>query len=158
MGLTGLVVTRLVQLQLVNFEYYSAQSQGNRIRVQPLPPTRGLIFDRNGQILAENLPTYQLELTPEQVPNVDDTLHRLADAGLIDAENLPRLSDLILSHRRFDSILLRQRLSDTDVARFAVQRPFFPGVEIRRETHQKLPLRYRCCACSGVCRWHQRRR
>ena len=138
-GLTGLVVTRLVQLQLVNFEYYSAQSQGNRIRVQPLPPTRGLIFDRNGQILAENLPTYQLELTPEQVPNVDDTLHRLAEAGLIDAENLPRLNDLILSHRRFDSIPLRQRLSDTDVARFAVQRPYFPGVEIRARLTRNYP-------------------
>jgi penicillin-binding protein 2 len=138
-GLTGLVITRLVQLQLVNFEYYSAQSQGNRIRVQPLPPTRGLIFDRNGQILAENLPTYQLELTPEQVPNVDDTLHRLAEAGLIDAENLPRLSDLILSHRRFDSIPLRQRLSDVDVARFAVQRPYFPGVEIRARLTRNYP-------------------
>ena len=139
LGLTGLVVARLVQLQLVNFEYYSAQSQGNRIRVQPLPPTRGLIFDRNGRILAENLPTYQLELTPEQVPDVDDTLRRLAEAGLIDAENLPRLSDLILSHRRFDSIPLRQRLSDTEVARFAVQRPYFPGVEIRARLTRNYP-------------------
>ncbi|MCZ6517464.1 MAG: penicillin-binding protein 2 [Gammaproteobacteria bacterium] len=139
LGLTGLVVTRLVQLQLVNFEYYSAQSQGNRIRVQPLPPTRGLIFDRNGKILAENLPTYQLELTPEQVPDVDDTLRRLAEAGLIDAENLPRLGDLILSHRRFDSIPLRQRLSDTEVARFAVQRPYFPGVEIRARLTRNYP-------------------
>lgn len=139
LGLTGLVVTRLVQLQLVNFEYYSAQSQGNRIRVQPLPPTRGLIFDRNGKILAENLPTYQLELTPEQVPNVDDTLRRLAEARLIDAENLPRLSDLILSHRRFDSIPLRQRLSDEEVARFAVQRPYFPGVEIRARLTRNYP-------------------
>ncbi len=139
LGLTGLVVTRLVQLQLVNFENYSAQSQGNRIRLQPVPPTRGLIFDRNGKILAENLPTYQLELTPEQVPNINSTLRRLTEAGLIDAENLPRLSDLILSHRRFDSIPLRQRLSDEEVARFAVQRPYFPGVEIRARLTRNYP-------------------
>ncbi|SVB54834.1 uncharacterized protein METZ01_LOCUS207688, partial [marine metagenome] len=139
LGLTGLVVTRLVQLQLVNFENYSAQSQGNRIRLQPVPPTRGLIFDRNGKILAENLPTYQLELTPEQVPNINSTLRRLTEAGLIDAENLPRLNDLILSHRRFDSIPLRQRLSDEEVARFAVQRPYFPGVEIRARLTRNYP-------------------
>ena len=59
-GLSGLVIGRLIQLQIVDFEYYSVQSQGNRIQVQPLPPTRGLIFDRNGRVLAENLPTHLL--------------------------------------------------------------------------------------------------
>ena len=64
-GLSMIVLTRLGQLQIKEYEYFSAQSQGNRIRVQPLPPTRGLIYDRNGAVLAENLPSYQLELTPE---------------------------------------------------------------------------------------------
>ena len=63
LGLTGLVVARLVQLQVGQYEYFSAQSSGNRIRVQPIPPIRGLILDRNGKVLAENTPSYQLEMT-----------------------------------------------------------------------------------------------
>ena len=75
--MTGMVLTRLIVLQLIDADYYAAQSQGNRIRVQPLPPTRGLIYDRNGKILAENTPSYQLEITPEQVPDMDATLANL---------------------------------------------------------------------------------
>jgi penicillin-binding protein 2 len=130
-GLMGIVISRLTQLQVAEYEYFSAQSQGNRIRVQPVPPTRGLVFDRSGNVLAENLPSYQLELIPEQVPDIDETLNRLALLGIIDTEALPELTELIASHRRFDSIPIRQRLTDEDVARFAVQRLRFPGVEIR---------------------------
>jgi penicillin-binding protein 2 len=130
-GLMGIVVSRLTQLQVSEYEYFSAQSQGNRIRVQPVPPTRGLVFDRSGNVLAENLPSYQLELIPEQVPDIDETLERLALLGIVDTEALPELAELIASHRRFDSIPIRQRLTDEDVARFAVQRPRFPGVDIR---------------------------
>jgi penicillin-binding protein 2 len=130
-GLMGIVVSRLTQLQVSEYEYFSAQSQGNRIRVQPVPPTRGLVFDRSGNVLAENLPSYQLELIPEQVPDIDETLDRLALLGIVDTEALPELAELIASHRRFDSIPIRQRLTDEDVARFAVQRPRFPGVDIR---------------------------
>jgi penicillin-binding protein 2 len=130
-GLMGIVVSRLTQLQVSEYEYFSAQSQGNRIRVQPVPPTRGLVFDRSGNVLAENLPSYQLELIPEQVPDIGETLDRLALLGIVDTEALPELAELIASHRRFDSIPIRQRLTDEDVARFAVQRPRFPGVDIR---------------------------
>ncbi|UCG71793.1 MAG: penicillin-binding protein 2 [Chromatiales bacterium] len=130
-GLSTLVVGRLAQLQIAQYDYFSAQSQGNRIRVQPTPPQRGLIFDRNGEVLAENVPSYQLELTPEQVPDVEDTLIRLAAAGLIEADELQEIRSLIASHRRFDAVPIRTRLSDETVARFAVQRPRFPGVEIR---------------------------
>jgi penicillin-binding protein 2 len=139
LGLTGLVVTRLTQLQILESEYFSAQSQGNRIRVQPVPPTRGLVFDRNGKVLAENTPSYQLELTPEQVPDVNSTLERLASLGLIEAENTAQLRALIASHRRFDAIAIRQHLSDADVARFAVERPRFPGVEIRARLARSYP-------------------
>ena len=138
--LSGVVVARLTQLQVVEYDYFSAQSQGNRIRVQPAPPTRGLIFDRNGEVLAENLPTYQLELTPEQVPDLDKTLADLAAAELIDVNDLPELKSLIASHRRFDSVAIRQRLDDESVARFAVDRPRFPGVEIRARLTRSYPL------------------
>lgn len=137
--LIGLVVGRLTQLQVLDYEYFSAQSQGNRIRVAPVPPTRGLIFDRNGIVLAENLPSYQLELIPEQVPDIDETLNRLTELELIDPERGTELRELIRTARRFDSVSIRQRLSDQEVARFAVHRPRFPGVEIRARLTRNYP-------------------
>jgi penicillin-binding protein 2 len=76
--LCGSVVARLVQLQVFDHELFAEKSQGNRIRIEAMPPTRGLIFDRKGRVLAENLPAYQLELIPEQVADLDDTLNRLS--------------------------------------------------------------------------------
>lgn len=137
--LSGLVFARLTQLQVAGYEYFSAQSQGNRIRLQPVPPTRGLIFDRNGKVLAENIPSYQLELVPEQVPDIDDTLTRLAELELIEAERISSLRELIRSHRRFDSVPIRQRLTDEDVAQFAVERLRFPGVDIRARLARNYP-------------------
>ncbi len=137
---TGVVVTRLAVLQLVDGEYYAAQSQGNRIRVQPLPPTRGLIYDRNRKLLAENTPSYQLELTPEQVPDIEATLAALTQKGLLPADRLERIRQLIASKRRFDSIPIKQRLNDEEVARFAAQRPYFPGVEIRARLARSYPF------------------
>jgi penicillin-binding protein 2 len=137
--MTGIVLTRLAVLQLVDGDYYAAQSQGNRIRVQPLPPTRGLIYDRNRKLLAENVPSYQLELTPELVPNIEATLDALTQRGFLSTENLERIRQLINSKRRFDSIPIKQRLSDDEVARFAVLRPYFPGVEIRARLARSYP-------------------
>ncbi len=139
LGLIGIVVVRLANLQLVNGDYYAAQSQGNRIRVQPLPPTRGLIYDRNQRILAENTPSYQLELTPEQVPDLDDSLQRLQASGLLEAGSTARIKALINSRRRFDSIPIRRKMTDDEVARFAVLRPYFPGVEIRARLARTYP-------------------
>lgn len=138
--LTGVVITRLIILQLANADYYAAQSQGNRIRVQPLPPTRGLIYDRNNKILAENTPSFQLEITPEQVPDMEGTLQRLTDAGLLEADKLESIRNLIGSKRRFDSIPILQRMSDEKLARFAVLRPNFPGVEIRARLTRYYPF------------------
>jgi len=137
--LTGLVAGRLAQLQIFEYEYFSAQSQGNRIRLQPVPPTRGLIFDRNGKVLAENLPTYQLELVPEQVPNIEGALARLVALGLIDAENIDALNERIRNSRHFASVPIRLRLSDEEVARFAVKRLNFPGIEIRARLVRNYP-------------------
>ncbi|MDJ0926829.1 MAG: penicillin-binding protein 2 [Gammaproteobacteria bacterium] len=137
--LVTLVFGRLFQLQILEYDYFSAQSQGNRIRVQPVPPTRGLIYDREGRVLAENVPSYQLELIPEQVPDLEATLARLVEIGLIDGEEVAELQTLIGTHRRFDSIAIRQRLTDEDVAQFAVHRPRFPGVEIRARLARNYP-------------------
>jgi penicillin-binding protein 2 len=92
--LLGLVIARLVQLQVFDYEHFAERSLGNRIRIEAVPPIRGLVFDRQGRVLAENLPAYQLELIPEQVPDLDATLQRLAALELINASDIPRLKDL----------------------------------------------------------------
>ncbi len=137
--LTAVVLTRLVQLQVVQYDYFSAQSQGNRIRIEPVPPTRGLILDRNGRVLAENQASFDLELTPEQVPDVDDTLRRLAQLGLLETEELAETRRRIGARRRFDAIAIREHLSDAEVALFAVKRPYFEGVEIRARLSRHYP-------------------
>lgn len=127
----GIVVGRLVQLQIVDYELFAEKSQGNRVRIEPVAPTRGLIFDRQGRILAQNLPAYQLELIPEQVPDIADTLNRLAELDLIKAEDIPRLNGLIKNGPRFKPVTLRFRLSEREVADFAIRRRQFAGVDFQ---------------------------
>ena len=129
-GLLGLVGARLFWLQVVRHSYYAELSQGNRVRTDPLPPDRGVIYDRQGVVIAENRPAYQLELTPEQVGNVGDTLGRLANIGLLEREQLPALERLIKSSRPFQAIPLRLSLSEDEIGRFAVHQHEFAGVEI----------------------------
>jgi len=129
--LLGIVVARLVQLQIRDYDFFAEKSQGNRVRIEALPPTRGLIFDRRGRILAENLPAYQLELIPEQVPDLQDTLARLAAIGLIRSEDIPRFNGLSQTGPRFKPVTLRFRLTDDEIAIFATQRPRFPGVDFQ---------------------------
>ena len=129
--LLGVVVARLFQLQVVDYEHFAARSQGNRVRIEAIPPIRGLVFDRQGRVLAENLPAYQLELIPEQVEDIDATLARLAALELVEPANIPRLRNLIDNSLRFKPVTLRLRLSDEEIASFATRRPRFPGVDFR---------------------------
>jgi penicillin-binding protein 2 len=129
--LIGVLFARLFYLQVVKHEYYSDLSQGNRIRIEPLPPSRGLIFDRNGEPLALNRPAYQLELIREQTPDVEGTLARLVQLDLLAADDLDRVQRLIRARRSFDAVPIRLQLSEEELARFAVHRPDFPGVEVR---------------------------
>jgi penicillin-binding protein 2 len=138
--LAGMVIYRLVDLQVVNFEHFSRLSQGNRVRLEPVPPVRGLLFDRNGRTLAENLPVYQLELIPEQVKDIEGTLAELTRLELVREEDLPRIRTQIRSQRRFEPAILRHRLGDDEAARFAVQRPRFPGVDIQARLARQYPL------------------
>jgi len=129
--LLGIVIARLVQLQVVDHELFAEKSQGNRVRIEPVPPIRGLVFDRKGRVIAENLPAYQLELIPEQVSDIDDTLNRLAAINLIEFEDIPRYKELSRSGPRFKPVTLKLRLSDEEIANFAIQRPRFPGVDFQ---------------------------
>lgn len=139
--LAGLLVYRLVDLQVVHFEHFSRLSQGNRVRLEPVPPVRGLLFDRNGQTLAENLPVYQLELIPEQVRDIEGTLAELIGLGLVREDDLPRIRAQIRNQRRFEPTILRHRLGHEEAARFAVQRPRFTGVDIQARLARQYPLR-----------------
>jgi len=129
--LLGLVVGRLVQLQVFDHELFAEKSQGNRIRIEAVPPIRGLIFDRKGRVIAENLPAYQLELIPEQVDDLDDTLHRLAAINLINPDDIPRFTALSQSGQQFKPITLKFRMTDEEIANFAIQRPRFAGVDFQ---------------------------
>ena len=129
--LLGTVVGRLIQLQVFNYEIFAEKSQGNRIRIEPVPPIRGLIFDRRGRVLAENLPTYQLELIPEQVSDIDETLRRLVQMGLIEAEDVDNIKTLARRGPRFKPVTLRFRLDEQEISDFAVQRHRFQGVDFQ---------------------------
>ncbi|MGE4658468.1 MAG: penicillin-binding protein 2, partial [Gammaproteobacteria bacterium] len=128
--LTALLVGRLVQLQIVDYQRFSELSQGNRLRIEPLPPTRGLVFDRNGVLLAENIPTWQLVMIPEEVINIDDTLARLKTLGLLDSGEHQEVVDFVGLRRDFERVRLRN-LTEEDASRFAVRRHQFPGVDIQ---------------------------
>jgi penicillin-binding protein 2 len=126
---------RLVYLQIDRYDYYVELSQGNRVRLEPIPASRGLILDRHGTVLADNAPAYQLELIREQVPNLNDTLKRLSALGLIDPEDVDATRRVILERRSFDTVPVQLRLSDEQIGRFAVHRFEFPGVDLAtRET------------------------
>jgi penicillin-binding protein 2 len=132
MGLATLgLIVRLISLQVARHDYYTQLSQGNRVRTEPIPAARGLILDRNGEVVAANQPAYQLELVPEEVPNIRRTLLTLAGIGLLRSEEIDELMRTIASSRRFDSVPIRLRMSDDDVARFAVRRFEFPGIDIK---------------------------
>lgn len=129
--LLGGVVARLVQLQIVDHELFAEKSQGNRVRIEAVPPIRGLIFDRKGRVIAENEPAYQLELIPEQVEDIDDTLRRLAALDLIDANEIETYKELSRSGPHFKPVTLKFRLTEEEIANFAIQRPRFPGVDFK---------------------------
>jgi penicillin-binding protein 2 len=121
---------RLLWLQVVRHDYYAALSQGNRVRIDPFPPDRGIIYDREGRVLAENTPAHQLTITREQVPDLDATLARLASIGLLEADDLPRVRQLLASRRLFEAVPVRLRLTDEEIGRFAVHRHALPGVDL----------------------------
>ena len=137
--LTVLLLGRLFLLQVIRFDYYTEQSQGNRVRIEPIPAARGLILDRNGEVIASNQPAYQLELVPEQVTDLEQTLKGLVDLHLLVAEELDDVRRAIRLRRPFDNVPIRLRMSEEDIARFAVHRFEFPGVDIQTRQTRLYP-------------------
>jgi len=128
--LLAILLVRLLYLQVVEHEHFTTLSEDNRVKLQPLPPNRGLIFDRNGILLAENLPSYRLEITPEQIDDMGTTLAALEDIIEIRDIDRTRFEKLHRRKPRFEAIPLRFHLNDEEVARFSVNRHRFPGVDI----------------------------
>ena len=133
------LLSRLAYLQIVEYAHFSSLSENNRIRIMALAPTRGLIFDRNGVVLAENQPTFHLEITPEQIENMDETLKGLAEVISVKDQDLKQFYASLRSHRPFESVALRTRLDDEEVSRFAVNRHRFPGVDISARLSRYYP-------------------
>lgn len=136
LGLLG----RLYWLQIERYPHYATLSEGNRVRIQTLAPNRGLIYDRNGILLAENVPNYQLELVPEQVQDMAATLRRLGTVIELREADIEQFERLRRTKRRFEPVPLRYNLSDEEVARFAVHRQDFPGVDIEARLTRRYPL------------------
>lgn len=133
------LVGRLVYLQVIKRDYYVELSQGNRVRRDPIPASRGLILDRHGTVLVDNEPTYQLELIREQTPDLDGTLRRLSALGLLAGEDIDQAKRAIRARRSFDSVPIRLRLSDAEIGAFAVRRHEFQGVDLRARQTRHYP-------------------
>ncbi|MBT2333367.1 penicillin-binding protein 2 [Variovorax paradoxus] len=135
----SLLCARLVYLQVVRHEDLAEQAESNRTAIVPVVPNRGLILDRNGIVLASNYSAYTLEITPSKVGDVEETIESLTQVLEVSPRDRRRFKRLREDSRSFDSIPIRTRLSDEEVARFAAQRYRFPGVEIKARLFRNYP-------------------
>ena len=134
-----LLLVRLSYLQIVRHEDLLEQAENNRTAVIPTVPTRGAILDRNGVVLASNYSAYTLEITPSKVADLEATIDALAEVVDIQGKDRRRFKRLREDSRSFDSLPIRTRLNDEEVARFSAQRYRFPGVEIKARLFRQYP-------------------
>src|SRR3569623_3735049 len=134
------VVLRLVYLQIISHDHFITLSENNRVNIVPIPPTRGLIYDRKGVLIAQNPPSFSLDIVPEQVKDLDDTLSGLSELIAVDDEDLDQFNKRLSQRHPYESIPLRLRHSEEEVARFAVNRYRFPGVDIHARLTRDYPL------------------
>jgi penicillin-binding protein 2 len=135
----GVLVARFTWLQVFQQEYYHTLAEANRISVVPVVPNRGLILDRNGEVLAANYSAYTLEITPSKVPNVERAIDELATVIEVSARDRRRFRKLQEESKNFESLPIRTRLTEEEVARFAVNRFRFPGFEIKARLFRSYP-------------------
>jgi len=135
----GLLVARLVYLQVHRHEDLADQAESNRTAVVPIVPNRGLILDRNGVVLATNYSAYTLEITPSKVAHLEQTIDGLAEIIEIQQRDRRRFKRLMEETKGFESLPIRTRLSDEEVARFTAQRYRFPGVDVKARLFRNYP-------------------
>lgn len=138
-GLLCILISNLYYLQVTRFQDYQTRSNGNRIKVLPVAPNRGLIYDRNGELLAENRPSFTLEVIPEQVEDLDNTLLELAELLAISEEDIEDFRQELKSQRRFKPVALKTRLSHEEVAKFSANQHRYPGVSVEARLTRHYP-------------------
>ena len=145
-----ILIVRLAYLQIKTHDEYADLAQNNRVKLSVIAPVRGLIFDTHGRVLAENNPSYSLELVPEQIQNINETIERLRTLLPISDAEIKLFEKRRKQQKHFANVPLRNRLNDTEVAVFSANRHLFPGVDI-----QARPLRhYPFPELTFVCYWN----
>ena len=130
---------RFFYLQVIQHEHYSTLAEANRISIAPIVPNRGIIVDRHGVVLAHNYSAYTLEITPSKIDDMDDLIDRLAGVVEITPRDRRRFKKLLEESKSFESLPIRNRLSDEEIARFAANRYRFPGVDINARLFRQYP-------------------
>jgi len=136
----GILIGRFVWLQVIQHDFYQTRAEDNRIALIPIVPNRGVITDRNGVVLAHNYSAFTLEITPAQTGNLEETINALAEVIDIQPKDRKRFKRLLDEAKNFESIPIRTRLSDAEVAKFSAQRYRFPGVEVKARLFRQYPM------------------
>ena len=135
-----ILALRLFYLQVSSYDYYATLSQENRMKIVPVPPTRGLVYDRNMNLLAANKPSYQVRVTPVEVDDMEQVISQLGRLIELEEHHLKKFYGDLKRKQSFESILLKVNLSEEEVARFSVNRHRFPGVEITAHASRYYPM------------------
>ena len=135
-----LLLSRFAFLQVTHHDEFVTRSQANRVKPRAIPPARGLIYDRNGVLLADNVPAFRLEVVPEQVKDMEALLAGLGQVVPLGEDDLEAFHKQLKQSRRFESVPLKMRLTEDEIARFAVNRWRFPGVDVVPYLTRRYPL------------------
>jgi penicillin-binding protein 2 len=136
----AVLLGRFIWLQVIQHDFYQTRAEDNRIALIPIVPNRGVITDRNGVVLAHNYSAFTLEITPSQTGKLDETIDALAEVIDIQPKDRKRFKRLLDEAKNFESIPIRTRLTDAEVAKFAAHRYRFPGVEVKARLFRQYPL------------------
>ena len=136
----ALLLARLFHLQVVQHDYYTTRAEDNRISLVPIVPNRGVIVDRHGIVLARNYSAFTLEITPSKVGDLDATIEGLGKLIEVLPKDRKRFRKLLEESKTFESLPIRTRLTEEEVARFAANRYLFPGVEVKARLFRQYPL------------------
>ena len=138
--LSAVLVARLINLQVLDHDYYSTRSDDNRMRINPVPPVRGFIYDRKGTLLAQNKPAFVLEVTPEQIGNLDEAIKRLQPLISLTPKDIERFKDRARKSPRYRGVALRTNLSMEEVARYELNRYDFHGMDVTAGLTRNYPM------------------
>ncbi|WP_372747904.1 penicillin-binding protein 2 [Litorivivens sp.] len=138
-GMLSIIVSRYFYLQVIKHDVYQVQSDRNRIQLQPIAPKRGLVYDRNGVLVAENIPSYSLVIIKERVPDLEQTLRDLAQLVDIDEDDIRKFKRRLGHRRPYQAVPLKLQLNEMDIARLAANRYRLPGVDIDAQLVRNYP-------------------